>query len=205
MADKFKATQVKLGGTKGKPVRFSHLHVHKPHLNTQNKKLEYSVQIWVPKENVEDKELLDAAVAEQLANYKKIDGDTGPDFHYPVRDGDTLKDKKGKAKPVPGCWVISAKTAAVNEDGTENEPPGVVGTERDLNGKLKPLSSAQIKSGDWGRVSINFKFFTKGDGGIGVYLNNIQKVKDGEALGGRRAAADEFDDYVDDEEEDILG
>lgn len=204
MSDKLKATPVKLGVAKGKLVRFSHLHVFKPHLNTENKKMEYSVQLWVPKENVEDKAALDAAVAEQLEAYKKVDGDPGPEFHFPIKDGDTLKDKKGKPKPVPGCWVISAKTAAFNEDGSENAPPGVVGTERDAEGKLKPVGPNNCKSGDWGRASINLKFFTKGKGGVGVYLNNLQKVKDGEALGGRRSAADEFDDY-EDEEEDPLG
>lgn len=206
MTEKLKSTPVKLGVAKtadGKPklVRFSHLHVFKPHLNTESRKTEYSVQLWIPKTNTEDKAALDAAIAEQLAAYKKADGEPGPEFHHPLKDGDTLKDKKGRAKPVPGHWVISAKTAATNEDGTPTEPPGVVGTERGADGKLKPLTSSQAKSGDYGRVSVNLKFFTKGKGGIGVYLNNLQKVQDGEALGGgKRDAADEFDDYSDEED-----
>lgn len=203
--EKAKATQVKLGTEKGKLVRFSHLHAFTPHLNTQSKKTEYSVQLWIPKEHKADKAALDAAYAEQLELYKKTDGDPGPEFSHPIKDGDKLTDSKGRPKPVPGHWVIGAKTTAVNEDGTPNDPPGVVGIERDAEGKLKPLTSKQVKSGDWGRASVNLKFFTKGKGGIGVYLNSLQKVRDGEALGSRRSAAEEFDEYDDAEEDDPLG
>lgn len=205
MSDKkFTASQVRLGTTKGKPVRFSHLHVFKPHLNQESKKEEYSVQLLIPKENVEDKAALDAAYAEQLANYKKVDGEPGPKFHNPIKDGDKLTDKKGRPKPIPGFWVVGAKTAAKEEDGTVKEPPGVVGTTRDAAGQLLPLTEKQIKSGDWGRASINLKFFTKGDAGVGVYLNSLQMTRVGESLGSRKSAAEEFGDY-DDEDEDVLG
>lgn len=206
--EKPKATTVHVGIAKGKDgkkrlVRFSHLHVHSAHLNQESKKLEYSVQLWIPKANVEDKAALDQAYAEQLALYKKQDGEPGPEFHNPIKDGDTLKDKKGKPKPVPGHWVVGAKTLAKNKDGSDNPPPEVVGTERDANGELKKLTASQVKSGDWGRASINLKFFTEGKGGIGVYLNSLQKVQDGDPLGGRRSATQEFGDY--DDEDDPLG
>jgi hypothetical protein len=203
--DKIPPSNVKLGTKAGKPVRFSHLHVFKPHLNTQSKKLEYSTQVWIPKTNVEDYKALCAARDEQLAHYKKVDGEPGPAFRDPIQDGEKIVDKKGKPKPVPGHWVISTKTAAFDEDGEKFDPPGSVGLERDSEGRLKPLTSSQFKSGDWGRVSINLKFYTKGDHGIGAYLNNLQKTKDGDPLGGgHRSAADEFADY-EDEDEDLLG
>lgn len=203
--EKDKATTVKLGAEKGKPVRFSHLHVFTPHRNTESDKDEYSVQLWIPKENEADVAAIKAAIAEQIALYTKSEGKPGQKFHNPLKDGDTLTDKRGNPKPVPGHWVLGAKTAAFEKDGTPTEPPGVVGTERDENGRLKPLTSKQVKSGDWGRASVNLKYFVKGDCGVGAYLNSIQKTKDGEPLGGRRSAADEFDDYEDDDEEDPLG
>jgi hypothetical protein len=203
--EKLKATTVKLGTEKGKLVRFSHLHVFKPHLNTQSKKEEYSVQLWVPKENEADVAGLRAAIDEQTAAYKKVDGKPGPEFHNPLKDGDKLTDVKGNPKPVPGHWVISAKTHAFAKDGTAEEAPGVVGINRDEKGALIPLKSSEVKSGDYGRVSINLKFFTEGKGGIGVYLNSLQKVKTGEALGGRRSAAEEFADFDDEDDEDPLG
>lgn len=203
-AEKIPSTTVILGKEKGKPVRFSHLHVFKPHLNTESGKEEYSVQVWIPKENKADYEAVLAAFEEQKALYVKHEGKPGSEFHNPIKDGDKITDKKGNAKPVPGMWVVGAKTAAYEQDGTAVEPPQVAGVERDERGQLKLLSSSQVKSGDWGRVSVNFKFFGKGRGGVGVYLNSLQKVRDGEALGGgRRSAATEFADF-DDEDEALL-
>lgn len=203
--EKQKASTVVLGTEKGKLVRFSHLHVHKPHLNQESKKQEFSVQVWIPKDNLKDKAALDAAYAEQLAAYIKKDGEPGPKFHNPIKDGDKITDKKGRPKPVPGHWVISAKTAAFEDDGTPKAPPECVGTERDAQGNLKPLTSSQVKSGDWGRVSANLTFYVKGDTGVGCYLNSLQKVKDGDPLGNRKSATDEFGDYDDDDDEDPLG
>lgn len=203
-AEKPQATNVKLGTEKGKPVRFSHLHVFKPHLNTESNKEEYSVQLWIPKENKADYDALVAAFNEQKAQYVKHEGKPGPEFHSPIKDGDKITDKKGNPKPVPGMWVVGAKTAAYDTDGSLIDPPQVVGTERDERGNLKILGSSQVKSGDYGRASINLKFFGKGKGGVGVYLNSLQKVRDGEALAGRRSAADEFADF-DDADEDPLG
>ena len=111
-----------------------------------------------------------------------------------------LHPRPRKPRPVPGHWLVSAKTLAKNKDGTDNDPPGVVGTERDEDGELKSLTASQVKSGDWGRVSVNLKFFTEGKGGIGVYLNNLQKVQDGDPLGSRRTASQEFDDYDDEDD-----
>jgi len=201
--EKPKATTVRLGGEKGKPVRFSYLHVFRPHLNTQNSKEEYSVQLLIPKANSEDKAALDAAYKEQRDLYIKHEGKPGPEFHCPIKDGDKLTDSKGNPKPIPGVWVVSAKTAAEDKDGNALQAPQVVGMERDSEGKLKTLTESQVKSGDWGRASVNFAFYPKGKGGVGVYLNSLQKVRDGEALGGsRRSAADEFDDF--DDEDDLL-
>lgn len=203
--EKPKATNVLLGREKGKHVRFSHLHVFKPHLNTESNKEEYSVQLWIPKENKLDYQAAVDAFEEQKAQYVKHEGKPGPEFHYPIKDGDRITDKRGNAKPVPGMWVISAKTAAYDNDGTLTAPPEVVGTERDEKGDPKPLTSNQVKSGDWGRASINLKFFVKGKGGVGVYLNTLQKTRDGEALGGgRQSAAVAFADF-EDEDEDVLG
>ena len=95
MSDKPQAATVKLGGAKNKLVRFSHLHVFKPHLNQESKKLEYSVQLWIPKANVEDVAAVQTAIDQQLAAYKKADGEPGGEFHNPLKDGDKLKDKKG--------------------------------------------------------------------------------------------------------------
>lgn len=205
-ADKIEATKVVFGTTPGKLVRLGYLHLHRPHTNRESGKDEYSVQIMIPKENVEDYKAAVAAFEEQKkAFFPK--GQIPPKFHNPIKDGDKDVNQKGKPLDVPGFWLISAKTSAyeVGADGKTQDktrpttPPGVVGTTRGADNKLKSLSEREIKSGDWGRVSVNFKGYTTGDSGVGVYLNNVQMVKEGEAMTSRKSAADEFADFAEDE------
>ena len=73
----------------------------------------------------------------------------------------------------------------------------------------KPLNPIidrdEVYSGCYGRASITFCVYNYKNGmskGIGCYLNNLQKVSDGEPLGGMRASAEEDfadDDYDDDD------
>ena len=62
------------------------------------------------------------------------------------------------------------------------------------------LERSEVYSGVYARVSINFYAFnSNGNKGIACGLGNIQKVKDGEPLGGRTNAADDFEAVSDDE------
>ena len=55
-------------------------------------------------------------------------------------------------------------------------------------------------SGCYARVSVNFYAFnSNGNRGIACGLGNIQKVRDGEPLGGRSSAADDFSTDFDDD------
>ena len=208
--DKPQATKVVLGTEAGKLVRFSYLHAHKPHLNRESGTHEYSVQILIPKVNTKDYAAIKGAVTEQQKLFFPS-GRLPPRSHYPIKDGDTGVNQKGEPVNQPGMWVVSAKTGAYERDGKAElldkptTPPGCVGTTRGTDGKLKPLGANEIKSGDWGRISINVKGYTTGDSGVGCYLNNLQKVQDGDALGnGRKSAADEFADFADAEDFDPL-
>ena len=204
--DKHTATTVVVGANKTEGlVRFSYLHVFTPRMNKDAKREEYSVQLMIPKTNKEDHAKLVAAIEEQ----KKIlwpNGKTPPNFRSPIIDGDSHVNRKGEDAQVPGHWLLGAKVYAFNEKGEAQAAPGVVGTTRDETGKLKSLTQNQIKSGDWGRASVNLKSYTKGDGGVGCYINSLQLVREGEALSSRKSAADEFDDYTDEvDENDPLG
>lgn len=54
----------------------------------------------------------------------------------------------------------------------------------------------------YGRASISFYAFnSSGNRGIACSLNNLQKIADGEPLGGKSRAEDDFAD----DEEDFLG
>ena len=54
--------------------------------------------------------------------------------------------------------------------------------------------------GWYGRVSLNFQAFnSNGNKGIACGLGNIQKLRDGEPLGGRSSASDDFTTEEDEE------
>ncbi len=66
--------------------------------------------------------------------------------------------------------------------------------------KIAILDSSEVYSGCYGRVFINFYAFnTAGNKGIACGLNNVQKVDDGEFLGGRTKAEDDFADEFEDD------
>jgi len=62
------------------------------------------------------------------------------------------------------------------------------------------LERSEIYSGVYARVSLSFYAFnSNGNRGIACGLGNIQKVRDGEPLGGRTNAADEFTTLADED------
>lgn len=68
------------------------------------------------------------------------------------------------------------------------------------------LDQSEVYSGCYGRISVNFYGFnSNGNRGIAAGLGNIQKLRDGESLGGRTSAEDDFDAVEIDGEEDFLG
>ena len=73
--------------------------------------------------------------------------------------------------------------------------------EAKLKGNGRSVHS-EVYSGVYGRASINFYAFnSNGNKGIACGLNNLQKLRDGEPLGGRSRAEDDFaDDGGDDED-----
>ena len=61
-------------------------------------------------------------------------------------------------------------------------------------------SSVVRYSGCYGQISVTFYGFnTNGNRGIAAGLGNIQKLRDGEPLGGKANAAEEFETYDDDD------
>lgn len=175
-----------LGGTPGRLVRFSYLHVHEQRMNQQNGKLEYALTVLIPKSNTEDISAVKRAVeALKKATWADKGKPVPPGFWNPLRDGD--HDTKQSGEPLgaecKGHYVLNCKS---------DQPPGVVGTTKDSQDKFVAVSKTGIKSGDWGRVSVNLYVYTKGLSGVGVGLNNVQLVRQGDALGSRTAAEDDF-------------
>ena len=70
--------------------------------------------------------------------------------------------------------------------------------------KLRLILAVLLYSGVYGRASINlYAFNSNGNKGIACGLNNLQKIRDGEPLGGKPrteddfATADDEDDFLD--------
>ena len=106
----------------------------------------------------------------------------------PLRDGDT---ERPDDAAYAGHWFLNANS---------NTAPGVVDASRE------PIcDTSEIYSGVYARVSLAFYAFnSNGNRGIACGLQNIQKVRDGESLGGKAKAEDDFDDFKPDDNEDFL-
>ena len=106
----------------------------------------------------------------------------------PLRDGDT---ERPDDEAYAGHWFLNANS---------NTAPGVVDASRE------PIyDTSEIYSGVYARVSLSFYAFnSNGNRGIACGLQNIQKVRDGESLGGKAKAEDDFDDFKPDDNEDFL-
>lgn len=73
--------------------------------------------------------------------------------------------------------------------------PGIVDADRQ-----QIIDRSEVYSGVYGRASINlYAFNTNGNKGIACGLNNLQKIRDGEPLGGKSRAEDDFDTEDDDD------
>ena len=103
-------------------------------------------------------------------------------LHLPLRDGDTERDDDNYA----GCYFINANSKTA---------PQIV------DKRVRPiLDRSEVYSGVYAIVSLSFYAFnTNGNRGVACGLGNIQKVRDGEPLGGRTNAASEFE-TLDDED-----
>lgn len=180
-------------GSPEHPVRFSYAFFHEPRID--DKKIDkktgkpeamYTAMIMVPKADKTAKAKIEAAI--RAAADVKIPGKSIPSvWSMPLRDGDEEYEDKGEH--MKGYWFFNCKSKI---------KPDVVGTERDMDNKLCRLSKDEIKSGDYGRVAVNFYYFENESKGIAVGLGHVQKLKDGEALGTNSASADAlFDDDMD--------
>lgn len=159
-------------------VRLSYAHLFEPQ-SIQGSKPKYSVSLIIPKSDRETigkiERAIDAAIEAGIGKF----GGKRPNkaaLKLPLRDGDVERDDEAYA----GCFFVNANSTL---------PPEVVN--QDLNPVLSP---AEVYSGCYARVSLNFYAFnTNGNRGIACGLGNVQKLRDGEPLGGgRTSAADDF-------------
>lgn len=169
-------------------VRFSYVNIFKSHAFQAGQDAKYSVCLLIPKEDKATLKKIKAAIEEAVQEgvASKWGGKKPGNLKLPLRDGDD--ERAAKAPEYEGMYFL-------NTNGTQK--PGIV--DENLNEILDP---EEVYSGCWGRASISFYAFnTNGNKGVGVGLNNIQKLKDGDRLGAVRASAES--DFCDDFEDDF--
>ena len=172
----------------GPQTRWSYVNVWNPKsINGGTPK--YSVSLIIPKSDVRTVEKIKAAIQaayEEGESKLKGSGKTVPALSAiksPLRDGDLERPGDDAYK---NAYFINANSSTA---------PGVVDADR------QPiLETSEVYSGVYGRASINFYAFnSNGNKGIACGLNNLQKIRDGEPLGGRARAEDDFaTDYDED-------
>ena len=164
-------------------VRFSYANVWAPKsINGGDEK--YSVSLIIPKSD--KKTIADVQAAIELAKKEgasKFGGKVPASLKLPRRDGDVDRPDEEAYK---GCYFVNANS---------KDRPGIV------DKSVKPiLDQTELYSGCYGRASISFYAFNQnGNKGIACGLQNLQKLADGEPLGGRSRADEDFTTADDDD------
>ena len=174
----------------GPDTRWSYANVWEPKsINGGTPK--YSVSLIIPKSDTKTVAKLKAAIEAAYREGEsklKGNGKTVPPLaaiKNPLRDGDT---ERPDDEAYANAYFINANATTA---------PGIVDVDRN-----PILIRSEVYSGVYGRASISFYAFnSNGNKGIACGLNNLQKVRDGEPLGGKASAES---DFATDGDEDFL-
>lgn len=173
-------------------VRFSYVTLAQPKASEEGAEPKYSLVLLIPKSDTATVKKINAAITEAADAFRARNGAQSLPANpmSPLHDGDGQKPNGGDYGPeCKGCYVMNAssKIKPLMLDSFKNEIA-------DPN---------EIYSGCYGRVSINFYGYNNRRKGIGCGLLGVQKLHDGDPLGGVMATADDFSDGF--EEDDLLG
>ena len=165
-------------------VRLSYANIWDPaSINGSTPK--YSVSLIISKDDEKTLADINAAIDNAIKDGAAKFGGKVPNkaaLKLPLRDGDTERDDEA----YKNAFFVNANSTTA---------PQIV------DRSVQPiLDRTEVYSGCFARVSINFYAFnSNGNRGIACGLGNIQKVKDGEPLGGKTSAADDFSTEQDDD------
>lgn len=170
-------------------TRLSYANIWEPK-SINGGKEKYSVSLIIPKSDTKTvtaiEKAIDAAIEEGIDKF----GGKKPNkaaLKLPLRDGDLEKDDLN----YKDAYFINANSITA---------PQIV------DKQVQPiLDQTEVYSGCYARVSISFYAFnTNGNRGVACGLGNIQKISDGEPLGGHGSASDDFTAIGEQSEPDFL-
>jgi hypothetical protein len=165
-------------------VRLSYVHLDAPYANPNtNADPKYQVTVLMPKADVQAKARLDAAyqAAVQKGVAEKWNGTMPPIIACSIHDGDGVRPSTGEpfGPECKGHWVFTASS---------KNPVSLV------DAGMNPIvQKGELYSGCYARVCVSlFPYNTAGKRGIGIGLEAVQKLRDGDPLGGGVSVADAF-------------
>ena len=178
----------------GVQTRWSYANVWNPKAMAEGAKPKYSVSLIIPKSDTVTIQKIKAAIKaayEEGQSKLKGNGKSVPPLaaiKTPLRDGDV---ERPDDEAYQNAYFVNANSPTA---------PGIVDADR------QPIiDTSEVYSGVYGRASITFYAFnSNGNKGIACGLNNLQKIADGEPLGGKTRAEDDFADLEDDDDDDFL-
>lgn len=175
-------------------VRFSYVNVWEPRESDVGGKPKYSVTLLIPKADTATVNAIKAAIKEARDSFCRRNGANAlPERpSHTLHDGDGIRDSGDPYGPeCKGCYVITVSSI--------DQPVVVDRTRQPI------LDRGEIYSGCYGRACINFYGYSRnGKKGVSAGLLSLQKLADGDALGGERGSADDFaDGYQDDSPEEF--
>lgn len=187
--NKYGALRVPTKVITGVKTRWSYANIWDPKAPLGGGTPKYSVSLIIPKDDTATVNKINAAIQaayEEGQSKLKGNGKSVPPLSAiktPLRDGDI---ERPDDPAYAGCYFVNANSAS---------KPGVVDADR------QPIiERSEVYSGVYGRASINFySYNVNGSKGIACGLNNLQKIKDGEPLGGKASAESDFATEDDDD------
>lgn len=157
------------------PCRFAYFNCWRPSSIYGNNK--YSMSAIISKDDTETLDSIYEAIEYvKEKSMTKWGGRIPSNLKSPLHDGDEEKPENPNYR---NCFYLNAKC---------NDQPQIV------DRKVRPITDpTEVYSGCYGNISLIFYGYNcSGNKGIGVWLGNIQKTKDGTPIGGRITAKDEF-------------
>lgn len=169
--------------------RLSYAHVWEPKPETaQFDAGKYTAVLIIPKSDTATIKKIKAAIeAARVAGKDKLAGVKAKAIKYPLKDAE---EEEMEGAEFENCMFLNAKSPTA---------PQIV------DRAVEPiLDRAEVYSGCYCNVTVNFFAYNQGAAGIGAGLGNIQKLKDGERLSGGATAQQDFEALEDDSEDDDI-
>lgn len=159
-------------------VRLSYANVWEPRAAMNGGKEKYSASLIIPKSDTKTIEAIERAIDAAIEQGISKFGGKKPNkaaLKLPLRDGDIEKEDAA----YQDAYFVNANAVRAPQIVDEFVNP--------------ILDRSEVYSGVYARVSINFYAYNvNGNRGVACGLGNIQKIRDGEPLGGGTSASSDF-------------